>query len=570
MTGPEGMSRVQLSRPITRASLQPDEGALLPTRTRLLTALTVTLLAALWLSGGAVAAVPDAPTNVSAVAGNAQATVSFFAPDSNGGSAITSYTVTSAPGGVTASASGSSILVTGLTNGTAYTFTVTAKNSDGVGAASAASNQVTPVAAPGTPESVGATAGDGQASVSFSTPSSNGSPITSYTVTSLPDGITATGASSPVTVTGLADGRTYRFYVTATNAVGTGLSSTLSNPVIPGTTPGAPTGVSAVAGAAQATVSFTAPDDGGLGIGGYTVVSSPGGITASGSSSPVTVTGLTPGTAYTFTVSAQNSAGSGPPSATSNAVVPLGAGSSQVLTPGSPTTLTISAGGKTVVAHIPALSVPATARLTAVTSISSSSGYALAADSIGVKLDVTSATGTAITSFPKPVDLGFANAPTDDSPSYSHDGVTWTPIPSIAGPTLPSGYPDGWYVDSTGAVHVLTMHATSFALLTAVGGPPRPSLQLRYLIPGHFVLDKTGMVRILVAPTLTAKVTITLTQASKTVAVWHRTLSKGQHVVTLNVPKNARHSGTYRLEVNAVSGDLETSKQLTVQFATKA
>ena len=88
---------------------------------------------------------PDAPTIGTAVAGDAQATVSFTAPSSDGGSAITSYTATSSPGDFTGtiSQSGSgSIIVSGLTSGTAYTFTVTATNAIGTSLASAVSNSV--------------------------------------------------------------------------------------------------------------------------------------------------------------------------------------------------------------------------------------------------------------------------------------------------------------------------------------------------------------------------------------------------------------------------------------------
>ena len=90
---------------------------------------------------------PDAPIIGTATLGNAQATVPFTAPSSDGGSAITSYTATSSPGGITGtlSQSGSgSITVTGLTNATAYTFTVTATNAIGTSLASAASNSVIP------------------------------------------------------------------------------------------------------------------------------------------------------------------------------------------------------------------------------------------------------------------------------------------------------------------------------------------------------------------------------------------------------------------------------------------
>lgn len=94
------------------------------------------------LSGGSV---PGAPTSVSATAGDGQATVTFTAPVNKGLPAvILDYQVTSSPGGITATGSASPITVTGLTNDTAYTFTVKARNATGYGPASAASNSVTP------------------------------------------------------------------------------------------------------------------------------------------------------------------------------------------------------------------------------------------------------------------------------------------------------------------------------------------------------------------------------------------------------------------------------------------
>jgi len=269
--------------------------------------------------------VPGAPSIGTATAGNTQASVTFTAPVSNGGSAILDYTVTSSTGGITATGSSSPIVVTGLTNGTAYTFTVKARNAQGSSVASSASNSVTPIAVPDAPTIGTATRGNAQASVAFTAPSNTGdSPITGYTVTSSPGGITGTGASSPIVVTGLTNGTAYTFTVTATNTQGTSVPSAASNSVTPATVPGAPTIGTATRGNAQASVTFTAPaSNGGSAITGYTVTSSPGDITATGSSSPIVITGLTNGTAYTFTVTATNAAGTGAASLASNSVTPI-------------------------------------------------------------------------------------------------------------------------------------------------------------------------------------------------------------------------------------------------------
>jgi len=282
---------------------------------------------------------PDAPTDVTAIRGNTQVSVEFIPPLNNGGAAITSYTATSSPGSFTATGSSSPLVVTGLTNGTAYTFSVVATNSVGNSAASTPSNSATPATNPGAPTAVSAVGGNGQAVVSFTAPASNGgSAVTSYTVTSSPGGITKTGGSSPITVTGLTNGTAYTFSVIATNGVGNSVSSSASNSVTPiaALVPGAPTNVSAIPGNTQATISFTAPAyDGGSPITGYTITSSPGGFTASGGSSPITITGLTNGTNYTFSIVASNINGSSNP-AVSN-LITAGAPLAPVLTTTFPT-----------------------------------------------------------------------------------------------------------------------------------------------------------------------------------------------------------------------------------------
>jgi methionine-rich copper-binding protein CopC len=187
----------------------------------------------------AAATAPGAPTIGAATAtGQSTATVAFTAPVSNGGSAITGYTVTSSPGGITATGTTSPITVTGLSAGTSYTFTIAATNAVGTSSSSSASNGVTTTSAPSTSApgapTIGAATATGQttATVAFTAPVSNGgSSITGYRVTSSPGGITATGTSSPITVTGLSAATSYTFTVTATNSIGTSSASGSSSSI---------------------------------------------------------------------------------------------------------------------------------------------------------------------------------------------------------------------------------------------------------------------------------------------------------------------------------------------------
>jgi hypothetical protein len=191
-----------------------------------------------------VATYPDAPTSVSATPGNAQATVSFNVPDTDGGSAITSYTVTSNPSGITATGTGSPIVVLGLANGTPYTFTVTATNAVGTGATSAASNSVTPAMIPGAPTALSALAGNGEVTLSWLPPSSDGgSPLTNYVVeyklssdSSWTVFATPVSTSTTATVTGLTNGVSYDFEVSAVNAIGQSVVNSASA-TLPSNTP---------------------------------------------------------------------------------------------------------------------------------------------------------------------------------------------------------------------------------------------------------------------------------------------------------------------------------------------
>jgi Zn-dependent metalloprotease len=272
--------------------------------------------------------VPGPPTAVTATAGTAEALVSWSAPASDGGSPITGYRVTPSPGGASVTVTGATTAkVTGLTNGIAYTFTVAATNAVGVSPASLASGPVTPaVQVPGAPTSVLAAAGDAQAVVSWAAPvTDGGSAVTGYLLTASPGGETVrTTVATSATVTGLANGTAYTFTVKAENAAGTSPASLASAAVTPTAVPDAPTGVEATAAQEAAVVSWSAPvSDGGSPITGYQVTASPGGafVTTTGATT-VTVGGLTNGTAYTFTVTAESAAGTSPASAPSVSVTP--------------------------------------------------------------------------------------------------------------------------------------------------------------------------------------------------------------------------------------------------------
>ena len=137
--------------------------------------------------------------------------------------------------------------------------------------------------------------------------------------------------ATSVTVTGLTNGTAYTFTVAATNTVGTGAASSPSSAGDPESLPGAPTGVTAIAGTAR----HGELDGAGRErwerdhqLHGDAVRRRDGADAGHGDRQPArhpaTVTGLTNGTAYTFTVTATNAVGTGPASAPSNSVTPTG------------------------------------------------------------------------------------------------------------------------------------------------------------------------------------------------------------------------------------------------------
>ncbi len=160
---------------------------------------------------------------------------------------------------------------------------------------------------------------NGAATVAF-TANTTGGTVTTYTATSTPGSFTGTAASSPVTVAGLQSQTSYTFAVTGANSTGTSPETSATSSITATTVPQAPTiGTATKTGVTTATVGFTAGATGGSAITGYTVTSSPGSVTATGTS-PVTVTGLTGATSYTFTVTATNANGTSAASSASNSI----------------------------------------------------------------------------------------------------------------------------------------------------------------------------------------------------------------------------------------------------------
>ena len=305
---------------------------------------------------------PSAPSP-SATPGNRQIALSWTAPG-NGGSAITDYTVeykASSSSSWTTFTDGTSstpaITVTGLLNGTGYDFRVTSTNAVGTSSTSSVVSS-TPRTTPGAPTSPAATAGDQQVTVTWTAPtgsSTGGSAITDYVVetklasaltwTTVEDGVST---STSATITGLANGTAINVRVSAVNAAGTGTATT-TLAATPRTTPGAPSDVAATVTTTSVTLTWDAPaSDGGSAITDYIVKRRVVGdsswtTVADGTSTSrsATVTGLTTGTSYEFTIAAVNAAGTGSASdslTTTPSAVP-GAATGLVIASGSGTML---------------------------------------------------------------------------------------------------------------------------------------------------------------------------------------------------------------------------------------
>ncbi len=276
------------------------------------------------------ATVAGAPTTLAATASDTEVDLNWTSPANNGGDPVTGYNIYQGTSSgaetilTSTSTTATMFTSTGLTNGTTYYFKVTAVSPAGEGPFS---NEVsaTPATVAGAPTTLAATASDTEVDLNWTSPANNGGdPVTGYNIyqgTSSGAETILTSTSTTATMftsTGLTNGTTYYFKVTAVSPAGEG---PFSNEVsaTPATLPAATSGLSATAGNGRAVLNWTAPaNNGGSAITSYNVYdgTSRGGETllqSTGSSAPTfTVTGLTNGTPYFFEVTAVNGVGEGP------------------------------------------------------------------------------------------------------------------------------------------------------------------------------------------------------------------------------------------------------------------
>jgi hypothetical protein len=277
---------------------------------------------------------PSAPRSPTAAADDGSASVSWIRPVEIGGTPLIEYVVTPYVDGVAlasqaVAAPATTLVVTGLANGVTHTFTVAARNANGLGPASAATAPVI-VGVPDAPRVASGVPGDGSYTVGWTAPDDNGSPITSYVVTPYVGGvarppIAVAAPETTVTITGLANGSTVTATVAAVSARGPGPTSApgIAYPSPVGA-PLAPTDVAAAPGTTSRSisVSWTAAVDNGSPLTSHVITLVRVGdpwyfyplqVTVPAGQDSATITGLVPSWTYDVYVNGRNARGLGLP-----------------------------------------------------------------------------------------------------------------------------------------------------------------------------------------------------------------------------------------------------------------
>lgn len=275
------------------------------------------------------ATTPGAPNLLSATPGDTSVALSWSPPSNDGGSPVIDYTATASPGGATCRTAGTSCTIAGLTNGTAYSFTVRAFNQLGGGPASNALSATprVPGDPPSAPLNVGTSPNQPEGVlVTWSAPASSGThPVTNYRIyrgTATGGAVYLATVGSVLTYmdTAVVNGGRYYYQVSAVNLPGEGPRSAEAV-AQRGTAPSAPRNLSASAKPTGITLKWSAPtSNGGSALTGYRIyrgtVSGGGAYLASVAANATTYTdkSAVKGTRYFYVVTAVNVLGVGPSS----------------------------------------------------------------------------------------------------------------------------------------------------------------------------------------------------------------------------------------------------------------
>ena len=410
--------------------------------------------------------IPDPPTNVTAIANNGYATVSWNVPQNNNGSTIYGYTVTSIPDGLTANIIGSTtttVIVTGLTNGTSYNFSVVATNAAGSSITATTTTAIIPKTVPIAPIILRTTPGNRQITLEWKSPlNTGGSPIINYIIYTYL-GSDNTEISSITTtnntiylIGNLLINTSYYFKIKAVNIVGNSPFSTSSDTVKTYDVPNAPTNIIAYPGVNSARVTWIAPTN--VVATGYDVYRYPISNTSTilgsiGNDLSLNIINLDRNTNYSFVVVARNDSGASEYSNASNIITTNNI-------PSAPTGVTADAGNQSAlinwtngynggsnITSYNIKAIPYSGSPIVSTNVQSKPGYisgllidtsysftVTAVNAVGIS-DVSGSTQDYIRTY------GYPNQPTDLSYDASFGNVTirWTE-PTNTGRTRITGY----------------------------------------------------------------------------------------------------------------------------------